>query len=162
MVWSGQRRTVRVCPLKKLRIDNPDFFLFLLLLLPIFNLEIWSELSATPLFRIENRAVTRLFSLHVVKLFLPLSAPIGDPSALPPPCSIWKHTFISTVSIFAAAAAASACRAASACLHGHTASEGRPPSDISPVDLWKLGCNEGWTFLVARRGKAGTRCMKLT
>ena len=82
MVWSGQRRTVRMCPLKKVRIDNPDFFLFLLLLLPIFNLEIWSELSATPLFRIENRAVTRLFSLHVVTLF----CRSRHRSATPPRC----------------------------------------------------------------------------
>ena len=159
MVWSGQRRTVRVCPLKAVRIANPAFFV--VAHFQSGNLE--RTHSHFPFPHRKPRGNKIVFAA-CSETFLPLSAPIGDPSALPPPRSIWKHTFISTVSIFAAAAAAaaSACRAASACLHGHTASEGRPPSDISPVDLWKLGFNEGWTFLVARRGKAGTRCVKLT
>ena len=149
MVWSGQRRTVRVCPLKAVRIANPDSFV--VAHFQSGNLE--RTQSHSPFPHRKPRGNKIVFAA-CSETFLPLSAPIGDPSALPPPRSIWKHTFISTVSIFAAAAAA--------CLHGHTASEGRPPSDISPVDLWKLGCNEGWTFLVARRGKAGTRCVKLT
>ena len=103
-----------------------------------------------------NRIVFAAWS----ETFLPLSALTSDPSEFPPPRSIWIHTFISTVSIFDAAA--SACRAASACLHGYTALDGRPPSDISPVDLCGLGRNEEWTLLVARLGNAGTRCVKPT